>query len=268
VSVDRAPIRRPSMAGVVGDSAGRVRGMEAAQTMPYCIGVFEQPWPASQDLWGLLDIPTNDIFLPVSFDPGFVASYGGKVWFQTTDSSIFRNSYLENQPYGDVSALFIYGPGLFYWQFSVRIMSLTDNFNMPIPPFPTDVRVAMSKNNRTSYNGEDCPPYSILSNQPGLYTPSTPWQDNSPWTAVAGGDENTYTGNGLFSTTGLFQLRDDQTQESFIPQSLVLQVVKDFPSNMRIVAKLVVARWSPVGFAIGLTEGGEEFCETENYVVP
>lgn len=233
MSIDRAPIKRPTVDGLTSDQHGRIRALEAGQTMPYCVGSVKYTWPANttppgvgsndDSTWYVRFDPTQDCYAPDGGDDS------DRVCFDSTDLSILASTPLNGMP-DQGGCIFTWGGGLFYWQGQVRASgqawTLSENL------------------------ANDGQPYGVSSKLvPSYITEIQP---------VSGGYASADIAyfNGLYSPTGYFANYDpNASQQPGWGGEIDVVVSKSDPTQSLVVyVQVFCARWTPVGFAHWIPE--------------
>lgn len=223
MSVDRAPIKRPSVAGIVGDSHSRVRNIEAGQTMPYCYGQVYYNWAPNTTPPGYFENSTTVFVIRLSPESGYDPTNpeDDSVTFDTTDNSILTNA-VPPTVQDDGGCIFVRSGGLFYWE-----AQLTASFEWTGKSWlkPAGIRMA--------------PPYSVT----GIDDPS--------FGAATYAVDDVLVQGGTFSVDGtLSGYTQGGSQGPVQGNQLQAYVEKVNAADEGFVAlSIMCARWTPVGFA-------------------
>lgn len=226
MSVDRAPITRPSVAGIVGDNHTRVRALEAGQTMPYCRARLSFEWLESEYLPWMEDWPGYPGFV-TNLDTTFMqfVSYdAGTCLFYTTDTSIFAPTPIATVAgRNTVGGIDVTGGGLFWWQ--IQWYVTTDS--LLSDPNPTQANWWLG----SSFTIDP----EVSGNQ---IDEISPYQRNL---------------TGIRSVTGYPTLLEDESQGPPVVETLTSFMQKqpypfDETLELFVTVDVTIARWTPVGF--------------------
>jgi len=230
MSVDRAPIQRPSLPGIVGDSAGRVRGLEASSSMPYCYGQMQFQWTFNECMSWMEDW-TNmfSTCLTITYVQFVEAVPGYSNVFYTTDPTIFSPvplSPLQDPDNGTVGGIYVAGGGLFWWMVDVQIF--TDNLFSSDPD--TRCEWWSSPPTGASYALQPEAAFQVSPRQYGLFGS---------------------TDQGIRSVNG-YRETDAVVDGSFPPQMTPKLTVSlnrvDAATELTYTVTVAIVRWSPQGF--------------------
>lgn len=245
--IDKAPVRRSSLAAVTGDTHNRMRAAEAAQTMPYIVVDARYFWEAD----ALINDLSTDIATVFNFQQDGEDYIDLSV--ETTDASILR---IYSGAGGGIEVL---GGGLFYWRFAIEVTNAM--LNPLVTPVFAQAGAYWSTGPNDFYDTDGESNEALVNVGPATYQPN----GNGVMMLGGGADDavsfTTILADGTRSTTGRETTIANQTQERGLSMGLNAFATKgyEFASNpdylpdpayqLGIHIKAVVARWTPVGFS-------------------
>lgn len=237
MTVERAPYKRPSLPGILHDSSDRVQSLEAAQMMPYQVGACTFNWPPDTTMPAEIGGTNDTVMLSVVFnDPDQFGDYH----VDTTDSSIFS---CPDAAGGGGQKM--YGGGLFYFHASVLVAG--DSFNTAtasvgisigggsymIPDYRVDSAIAPRI--FALY-----PSYPNANLQMGLYPDYIDGTSTVGWVSDLG-----------FPFDPAGDPRPGPYSSSYLYWTFAKGLAGD---NVTFVCTWMIARWTPIGFAVWAPE--------------
>lgn len=222
---DLMPIKRPSVTGIVGDNAHRMRNVEAGQTMPYCFGTFGYSWAANTVPPGYYTNSTTQLTIPltpVGSGPDSI------IQFDTTDNSILSNAKFPGGP-DDGGCIHFKGGGLWYWETKLSATDM-DWYGSAGLHYPTSGLF----------------PEYVIERTDNPRPLSGPQFGASNFTSA-----ETLVQGGIFSTLGyIFGYTPDESQPPSYPNQIVATINKCDPADAgSVFLWAMCARWTPVGFS-------------------